>query len=664
MRQLKKEILFIIFTLILSLVLTKSFAQTSSQIDTLSIRKKSSFAPHNYQKNPTILAKYLASNYTDEGSKVIAISYWIAKNIKYDYKAFVNRDIKTITTSQLLKKKKGVCIDYSNLFKEMCAAVGIKAEVVIGYTKDFDFMPNDTLYRDEHAWSIVFINGKWNLLDITWSSGYESTQNQYFYKLMLQLFKKPYNVKKCFKRAFNPKWLFVNPNTFIITHLPSLNFFQLLSEPIDIETFEKGDSAILEKIKKSNSTQNNNSKIESFYTANNLNKWKLYITFGLAYNTNNHLIKGNYCLRVADSLFNANYNLKSKIIEADDATLNQISLFCQTADSMFNKSSEDNSREYWHYFNRNNCWKNELKKTNNNFGNRFKSKIKANRNRRKLVDKINANNISHIKKANKLITKFSRAKIKNRSNDFLVKGPLKSQILLKQVDSIMNVSKQLSKLCDSLINAVSAKELSEIAKSEHLNNIKYSYCIKYLKRVVQWKHNYQPEVYESNALIEKKKLASMLGETDSINKNTDTTLFVIYRNQIKAFEHINQLATNTNIIISILKDAKDKAFYDQKEDQLLHIATMQFVEYLNSYSVISENFKLDEGIHINIESGNKYLKKSSKILRDEIVYEKLRHQHYAAYRKKILSTLNKRTKFYKNKAAEIDKIAIVSKSSR
>ena len=30
----------------------------------------------------------------------------------------------------------------------------------------------DTFYRAEHAWSIVRIEGKWQLLDLTYASGY------------------------------------------------------------------------------------------------------------------------------------------------------------------------------------------------------------------------------------------------------------------------------------------------------------------------------------------------------------------------------------------------------------------------------------------------------------------------------------------------------------
>jgi len=59
---------------------------TLSKEEKKSIQRSSKWILHKHAKFPTTLAVKLAKDLEDEESKVYAITYWIAKNIKYDYK--------------------------------------------------------------------------------------------------------------------------------------------------------------------------------------------------------------------------------------------------------------------------------------------------------------------------------------------------------------------------------------------------------------------------------------------------------------------------------------------------------------------------------------------------------------------------------------------------
>ena len=132
----------------------------------------------------------LTKNCTTEIQKARALYIWIIDNISYDYKSFnKGKKIKTIKCKtkeecelkkiewqenyikKVLKKKKGVCSGYSELYKKMCNLAGIRCEVIEGYTKTEPFQVGRMGILD-HAWNVLIIDNKYYYLDLTWSSGY------------------------------------------------------------------------------------------------------------------------------------------------------------------------------------------------------------------------------------------------------------------------------------------------------------------------------------------------------------------------------------------------------------------------------------------------------------------------------------------------------------
>lgn len=85
-----------------------------------------------------------------------AIQSWIQKKLKYKY------GVSTATTSavETLRKRAGVCRDFSHLGVSLCRALRIPARVVFGYLHELDPM-------DLHMWYEAFLGGRWYTFDAT-----------------------------------------------------------------------------------------------------------------------------------------------------------------------------------------------------------------------------------------------------------------------------------------------------------------------------------------------------------------------------------------------------------------------------------------------------------------------------------------------------------------
>lgn len=156
---------------------------------------------------------------------------WMAGNIKYDVKKaeeFRDRSRKkdqkyrneeernADLLMQVIKKKKGVCQDYSLLFDAILRELGYESYIVKGYTKNDKGKVNKSL---GHTWNAVKVNGAWKLYDPTWAAGYVDHYDRFI-------------------QEYNEEWYDVLPETMIRTHMPYDPMWQLSSHPIPYSVFE------------------------------------------------------------------------------------------------------------------------------------------------------------------------------------------------------------------------------------------------------------------------------------------------------------------------------------------------------------------------------------------------------------------------------------------
>ncbi len=217
-------------SLLLLLTFTFGYSQNYSAIDQHAIAVK-------YTKDYKKATQDLIAPYTDETSKARAIFTWIAENISYDTKMrdrFKKEGKKGYTKYQyrneaekkqkekehqdglvkkVLKRKKGVCQDYALLYRSMCEEAGLECQFVTGFGR---FSPNNIGKEHKgsnHAWNAVKIDGKWELMDVTWSTGMGADED------------------------YGNGFFMVKPEAFIMSHRPDDDQWQLLEKPLSIKEF-------------------------------------------------------------------------------------------------------------------------------------------------------------------------------------------------------------------------------------------------------------------------------------------------------------------------------------------------------------------------------------------------------------------------------------------
>lgn len=188
----------------------------------------------------TIIRSITANDSTDR-QKVASIFAWITSNIEYNtgsrfgsyFPAYASdwdkeywEDDTTNAIPSLdkrvaaivLRKRVAVCDGYARLFKTLCGAAGIKAEVVSGFGRANG---NERNFTTNHRWNAVFIDTSWYLLDATWAAGYIGNNNR-------------------FQRNFNSYYFLTPPEKFFNDHYPEDHKW-ILSNQVNVPNeFKRG----------------------------------------------------------------------------------------------------------------------------------------------------------------------------------------------------------------------------------------------------------------------------------------------------------------------------------------------------------------------------------------------------------------------------------------
>lgn len=161
------------------------------------------------------IATYINSNFKTENDKIRAIFYWTASNISYDVKNMLTDNSKETSLEKIenaLKNKMGVCINYAEIFNDLCQKSGIECEIIQGYTQQYGIIATFS-----HAWCAAKINKKWTLYDPTWGAGFVNNGQ--------------------FTKKLNNFYFNTDPNKFIETHIPYDYIWQFLNYPITNQEF-------------------------------------------------------------------------------------------------------------------------------------------------------------------------------------------------------------------------------------------------------------------------------------------------------------------------------------------------------------------------------------------------------------------------------------------
>jgi len=112
--------------------------------------------------NTVSVARELTRNKTTEKEKIEVVYQYMVQQFRYDFDKLGNLQYDYIPViDDVVKKRLGICYDYSAVFASMLRSLGIKCKLVMGYT------PN---VREFHAWNEVFMDGRWVVVDTTFDS--------------------------------------------------------------------------------------------------------------------------------------------------------------------------------------------------------------------------------------------------------------------------------------------------------------------------------------------------------------------------------------------------------------------------------------------------------------------------------------------------------------
>ena len=179
---------------------------------------------------PSVLAQQLTATCSTDLLKVRAIFRWITDNIAYrtrettiqKRKSKANleevddtADLKPLderVSENVLANKVAVCDGYARLFKTLCNYAGIRAEVINGYGKTEPHKIHQR-FRSNHSWNAVMIDSTWQLLDVTWASGYITLPGN------------------SFVRQLDEQYFLSPPEQFIREHYPDDLRWSLMEDP-------------------------------------------------------------------------------------------------------------------------------------------------------------------------------------------------------------------------------------------------------------------------------------------------------------------------------------------------------------------------------------------------------------------------------------------------
>ncbi|MEO6329195.1 MAG: transglutaminase domain-containing protein [Ginsengibacter sp.] len=168
------------------------------------------------------IAAFVKTHFDTDSKKVRAIFTWVAANIRYNSDSIhpvIFEEDREHRIAFALKRRKGVCENYADIFTDICLKSGLRSLVIEGYTKQNGFMD-----KSPHAWCAAFIENNWYLYDPTWDEGRAYHGN--------------------FTGNVNYEYFQVSPAAFISSHMPFDPMFQLLHYPVTYKEFSNGNTQI------------------------------------------------------------------------------------------------------------------------------------------------------------------------------------------------------------------------------------------------------------------------------------------------------------------------------------------------------------------------------------------------------------------------------------
>jgi len=216
MNTFRVVVLSLCFVLCLAVVRAAEIKAPFADIDAYALA-----APDTVAQDIPTLATYLAHPAKTDREKARVIFRWMSEHIRYDTDAFFSGKIPDMSAPAVLQRGSGVCEGYAALFEQLGKAMGLEVVIIHGFAKGYNFAAGSAVQPgNNHAWNAVRCAGAWQLVDVTWGSGYVDEKWQFVKKLCEHYFCTP-------------------PAMMIYDHFPEDQTWQLLTPPVTREAFTR-----------------------------------------------------------------------------------------------------------------------------------------------------------------------------------------------------------------------------------------------------------------------------------------------------------------------------------------------------------------------------------------------------------------------------------------
>lgn len=164
--------------------------------------------------NPTSLAQgYVCRPYRSDVQRLRAIFTWVSEKIGWEEDFEGEAD-----SRRVIQMRRGCAKEVAVLVMEMCAAIGIHAEVVRGYLKSpGEGLNLDSHQRPNHWWNSVVVDNGWRILDCSLASPTNPMREQY---------------SSAGPQMADSGWFLARPMEICYTHIPSLLEQQHICPPV------------------------------------------------------------------------------------------------------------------------------------------------------------------------------------------------------------------------------------------------------------------------------------------------------------------------------------------------------------------------------------------------------------------------------------------------
>lgn len=164
--------------------------------------------------NPTSLAQgYVCRPYRSDVQRLRAIFIWVSEKVGWEEDFEGEAD-----SRRVIQMRRGCAKEVAVLVMEMCAAVGIHAEVVRGYLKaPGEFLDREGNQRPNHWWNAVIVDNGWRIMDCSLASPTNPKRGQY---------------SSAGPQVAESGWFLARPMEICYTHIPSIPEQQHICPPI------------------------------------------------------------------------------------------------------------------------------------------------------------------------------------------------------------------------------------------------------------------------------------------------------------------------------------------------------------------------------------------------------------------------------------------------